>query len=326
MSATSTALTPRRIHLWQHWHAVGQMLRAYPPGTDAFVDHIRAAGFLARFAFRHVLAPLYFAREQGWVVRGADGAMAALMYLRREARQGICVLHIDDINVDARYRRQGLAERLMLLAEELARREQRPFLKLAVTAANTPAITLYRRLGYQDQHHRHFTYAPTAAAAHPPADTDLRLRPLSPQEAAAASRQFYRMEMRATAPAVADMMVAYYLWGGGAPKTGGRRYAIEHNGRPIGYGDAHRRRGQRNLRVSLLPELWGTESERQAIQLLTSAVQPDAAAATTFALQVPCAAHFDALCAGPHALASELGLVGRSHDRMIMVKVVEGVV
>src|SRR5258708_21630810 len=280
MRASVTALAPRRIHLRQARGAVGKILRAYPPGTDAFVDQIRAAGFLTRFAFLHVLAPLYFAREQGWTICCEDGEMAAIMYLRRDARQGIRILHIDDINVDAHYRRRGLAERLMSLAEELARREQRPFLKLAVTVANTPAVTLYRRLGYQDQHHRYFAYVPSAAAPHPLGDTELRLRPLSPRAAAEASRRFYRMEMQASTPAVGDMMASYYPWGGGAPKAGERRYAIERDGKQIGYGDLHRRRGQRNLRVSLLPELWGTAREQQAIQLLTSAVlgamRPDA--------------------------------------------------
>ena len=71
-------------------------------------------------------------------------------------------MHIDDINVDARYRRQGLAQRLLQLAEDLARNERRPFLKLAVTVGNTPAVTLYRRLGYQEQRHRYFTLVPSA--------------------------------------------------------------------------------------------------------------------------------------------------------------------
>jgi hypothetical protein len=65
------------------------------------------------------------------------------MYLRREGRQGIRVLHVDDLNVDPGSRGRGLAQQLLALAGDLARRERRPFLKLAVTVANTPAATLY---------------------------------------------------------------------------------------------------------------------------------------------------------------------------------------
>jgi hypothetical protein len=73
--------------------------------------------------------------------------------------------------------------------------------------------------------------------------------------------------------------------------------------------------------------VWSTDIERQAIQRLTSAVlsasgeghQDDT---TTFALHVPSAAHFDALCAGSPSLASELGFVEQSFERMIMAKVV----
>ncbi len=322
MSATaSTNIAVQRIRIWQHGCAVRQMVRAYPPGTDTLVDQIRSAGFLTRFLAQRILLPLYFAREQGWVIRGGRGEMAAIMYLRRNIRHGIPVMHIDDINVDARYRGHGFAQRLMHLAEELAQREQRPFLKLAVTVANTPAVTLYRRLGYQEQHHRYFTYAPSSAAIRPPSSTDITLRPIGGRPATEANQRFYRMEMRASAPAVADMMVAYYPRGAGGvgvPKAGERRFAIEQNGQQIGYADAYRWRGQWNLRLSLRPEVWGTESERQAIQLLSVAIGNTNGSA--IALHVPSAAHFDALCAGPDALARELGLVEQSYDRMIMIK------
>ena len=198
------------------------------------------------------------------------------MYVRRNERQGIRVLHIDDINVDARYRRHGLAQRLMSL-EELARREQRPFLKLAVTVANTPAVTLYRRLGYQEQQHRFVTYDPATSALRPPESSPIsRCALWGGDQHGKCIRSFYRMEMRASDPAVADMLVAYYPRGAGGvgvPRACTLRYAIELRGQQIGYGDAYRRGTRWNLRLNLTPAFWGTEDlERQAIQLLTSAV------------------------------------------------------
>jgi GNAT superfamily N-acetyltransferase len=191
------------------------MARAYPPGVDALVDRIRAAGVLTRFALQQLLLPFYFAREQGWAVPGARGELAAIMYLRREHRQGIRVLHIDDLTVEAQYRGRGLAQRLLQLADELAQREQRPFLKLAVTVANTPAVTLYRRFGYQDQHHHYFTFGSSTAAMRAPTATEVRLRPLRLREAWEAYQRFYRMELRASAPAVAELMAVYYPRGAG---------------------------------------------------------------------------------------------------------------
>src|SRR5258708_30384447 len=141
MSFSPSDMPVRPIRFWQHWRAVGQISRDYPPGADVLVDHIRASGFLTRFLVQSVLSPLYFAGEQGWAVRSEGGEMAAIIYLRRGARQGIRVLHVDNISVNARFQRLGLAQRLLALAEELARAEQRPFLKLAVTVANTPAVT-----------------------------------------------------------------------------------------------------------------------------------------------------------------------------------------
>jgi GNAT superfamily N-acetyltransferase len=312
----------RRIRLWQHGRAVRQMIRAYPPGVDALVDRLRSGGPLRRFALQRLLLPLYFAREEGWAVPGERGEMAAIMYLRRQQIQGIWVLHIDDINVDARYRRRGLAQRLLWLAEELARRERRPFLKLAVTVANTPAVTLYRRLGFQEQHHRYFTFDPSAAVMAPDAADDVRLRALRRRPAGQACQRFARMELRESAPEVGDMMAAYYLRA--ARGSGARRYAVEQGGEPVGYGEALRRGSEWRLRLSLRPDVWGTETERQAIRLLAAAVTGPGGRddRTTFALDVPSAAHCDALRAGSPSLASELGLVERTYDRMIMARVV----
>jgi GNAT superfamily N-acetyltransferase len=122
-------------------------------------------GFLRRFFLQRIAIPLYFVREQGWATHDACGELAAIMYLRRQERQGIRIMHIDDINVDTRYRRHGPAQHLLHLAENLARNEHRPFLQLAVTAGNTHAVTLYRRRGFQEQRHRYFTFVPSPQAA-----------------------------------------------------------------------------------------------------------------------------------------------------------------
>jgi ribosomal protein S18 acetylase RimI-like enzyme len=316
MPSPSPNLPVLLIRFWQHWRAVSQIYRAYPPGADAIVDHIRSMSFLTRFWYRFLLGPLYFASEQGWMVRGEHGDMAAIMYLRRGAHRGIHVLHIDDISVNADYRRLGLAHRLMMLAEELACREQRLFLKLAVTVANTPAVTLYRRLGYQEQHHRFFTYAPASSAQHLSLSGNVALRPLRRGQAAEALRRFYQLEVTASVPALAGMLVAYYPRT--VPKGATRLYSLEQSGQQIGCGVVYRQEARWNLDLSLRPDLWGSDSERQAILLLTKVIRHEPG--STIAVHVPSAAHFDALCTGANALARELGLVEQNYERMLMVK------
>ncbi len=311
----------RPIRFWQHWHAVATTFRAYPPGTDAFVDQIRSSGFLIRCAFLYLLAPLHFAREQGWTICDKHGKLAAIMYLRRGRRQGLRVMHIDDISVAANYRRLGLAQRLLALAEELANQERRPFLKLAVTVTNTSAVTLYRRLGYQEQHHDFFTWVPSSTALHLPVSTNLTLRSLRRREAARVFQRFYQAETTVSVPTLANLLVAYYPQGmgmTGVPLTGKRSYAILQGGKQIGYGDVYRKGARWNLRLSLYPQWWGTETERQAIFLLASTIGHEPVA--QIALSVPSKAHFDALRASLHSVADDLGLMEQSFDRMIMVK------
>jgi ribosomal protein S18 acetylase RimI-like enzyme len=316
----------QRIHFWQHGHAVGQMLRAYPPGVDALVDRIRAKGPFAGVALRQVLLPLYFAREQGWVIPGEHGEMAAIMYLRRQQRQGIRVMHVDDINVDERYRHRGLAQNLMQLAEELALCEQRPFMKLAVTVANTPAVTLYRRLGYQEQHHHYLTYDATVTTRTHQRTSDVQLRPLGQRAAWNANRDAYRAEVLASDPHLGAMMIAYYSRGAGGegiPKAGMPRYAIESRGRPVGYGDAYQKGAQWNLRLSLSPDMWGSEIEQQTIHALTRAVVNASTQNESgiVALHVPSTGHYNALYAGSMSLASEFHMQEQRYERMIMAKV-----
>jgi GNAT superfamily N-acetyltransferase len=319
--ASTEHLPLRRIRFWQHGRAVSQMVRAYPLGVDALVDRIHALGCFTRFLVQRLLVPLYFAREQGWVIAGERSEMAAIMYLRREQRQGIRVMHVDDINVDARYRQRGLARRLMQFAEELARREERPFLKLAVTVANTPAVRLYRSLGYQEQRSHYFTCTSAQFPPRPPAPDRLALQPLRRRQATATLQRVYEMELMASAPALAPMLATYYPLS--VMREAGRMYAIEQDGQLIGYGDCYYRAARWNVDLGLRPALWGTAQERQVIHRLMGALEDVRyAPGSGIALHLPSAAHFNALRAGTQSLAGEMGFVEQRYDRMIMAKVV----
>jgi GNAT superfamily N-acetyltransferase len=310
-------LPVRRIRFWEHGCAVRQMVRAYPPGVDALVDRIHSMGFLRRFLLQRIAVPLYFAREQGWGVRGANGELAAIMYLRRQERQGIRVMHIDDISVDARFRRQGLAQRLVQLAEELALAEHRPFLKLAVTVFNTPAVTLYRMQGFQEQRHRYFTFVPPVSLSVSLVPSDFQLRPLRKRQAKEAIRRVYEMEVKASAPALAPMLTAYYPLD--VPRKTQRMYAIEQDDKLIGFCDISHREARWNVDLGLHPALWGTEQERRLIHRLAYILEDlGHVSRSTVALHLPTTAHGDAL----RSLGREGDwmLTEQSYDRMIMAK------
>jgi ribosomal protein S18 acetylase RimI-like enzyme len=324
MPSSSPEMSMQPIRFWQHWRAVDRISHDYPPGADILVDQIRSSGFITQFLVHSLLAPLYFASEQGWAIRSEQGEMAAIMYLRRGASQGIRVLHIDELNVNVGFRGFGLAQRLLAFAEELARAEQRPFLKLAVTVANAPAVTLYRRFGYREQHHRFFTFVPSFAALHASKPADILLRLLPRGQAANVFKQFYQQEVTASTPKMAGLLLAYYPRGVnmiGIPIRRTRAYVIELKSKPIGYGAITQRRGQWTLRLSLLPKWWGTACEREVLYLLTSAIghQPG----STIVLHVPSTAHFEAICSGVPSLVNELDLIEQHSQRMVMVKCLE---
>lgn len=311
-----------RIHLWQTGRAMRHVLRAYPPGTDAMIDGIRASGFLKRFMFLRIYMPFYFAREQGWMIRGERGGMAAMMYLRHDNREGIRVLHVDEISVDASYRGRGYARRLMQLAEDIARAERLSFLKLAVTVANIPAVTLYHQLGYQELPHHYLTYQPGTVP--PPSQDPLgfALRPLDQRQAVAVMHRVGEMELNASMPALAPAILAHYPLR--VPSAAQRIYALDAGDQLVGYAMIDGRDGRWNLRVGLHPSLWGSESECHLLQRLTHLVTDDLggyAEESPVTLHVPSDAHIETLSAGPQFLATRLGLETHSYNRMVMAKV-----
>jgi hypothetical protein len=130
--------------------------------------------------------------------------------------------------------------------------------------------------------------------------------------------------LAAGAPTVAPLLTAYYPLH--VRKGVKQMYAIERGGQQVGYGDAQHRSGQWTLDLALRPELWGSDVERDAIHLLTSVIGPEASGhgeGALIALHLPCAAHFDALRAGPSSLARELGFSEQGYERIVMIKTLE---
>jgi ribosomal protein S18 acetylase RimI-like enzyme len=317
MPSTSVDLQMRPIRGLGHWRAVRQMLRDYAPGVDTLVDQLRAMRFPLGPVARDIAAPIYFSLEQGWALRGPHGEMAAIMYLRCQDRDGVGVVHVDDVNVSAEYRRQGLAQRLFAFADEVARRRQYRFVKLAVTVSNTPAVTLYRRLGYQDQHHLYFSAdAQALSTLATPTAGVARLQPLPRSTAAVQSRRMFRAEWEADIPDTAPVMVAYYAWG--TPRGALWMEAITHEGQEAGYWIGRQHGQSITVMLGLLPHLWGGEVEQDVLRVL--AERAGQFKGSQIRLWAMSGGHHRALRDGVASLAGAFGLTETSDERMIMVK------
>ena len=82
-----------------------------------------------------------------WVIDGKQGALAGALILL--TRRGSRIARIYSLVVGPEWRGQGLAQRLVHAAERYARQQDCTAISLEVREDNTPARTLYARLGYQ---------------------------------------------------------------------------------------------------------------------------------------------------------------------------------
>jgi hypothetical protein len=249
--------------------------------------------------------------------------MAAIMYLRDERYGGVGVIHVDDINVRAEYRGQGLARRLLALADDVARRKGYRFVTLEVQAGNTPALSLYRKLGYQEQHYRYFAADAEALAAQAgrppdaPAAGETRIRALARSRAIELSRRIFRAEREVDSPDTAPVMATYY-----APRLVRRPLwseALAHNSTDVGYWFARRDKQGIVVVLGLAPELWGGDAERGVLRVL--AARAGRYKGSQLRLWLMSGAHHRALTQGSAPLAEAFGLADTSDKRMIMVKV-----
>lgn len=131
-------------------------LRTYqPPDLDA-LQALDAVCFTPLFRFSRS-SMRRFAEAGNAIVRvayehsqgGAETCLAGFCVVHLErAPQAGKVGYVVTLDVDPRYRGQGLAQRLMGSLEGLAREGGADAMTLHVSVANESAIRLYERLGY----------------------------------------------------------------------------------------------------------------------------------------------------------------------------------
>ncbi|MBN2433028.1 MAG: GNAT family N-acetyltransferase/peptidase C39 family protein [Acidobacteria bacterium] len=79
-----------------------------------------------------------------------DGGTHLAGYILLLFRSGISLARLYSVAVDPRHQGRGLSRRLMTAGEEEARRRECAYIRLEVRPDNTPAIALYKKLGYRE--------------------------------------------------------------------------------------------------------------------------------------------------------------------------------
>ena len=230
---------PVRVSLSDSYAIAGLMCESLA-GVDLEFDAMTRTP-LQRWWVRHIHLPIYFHfLNEGWKLV-CDGSIAAYLYLLfgRES------CHVNDIGVVPAYRRRGLARLLMTFAERRALDRGLPAMTLAVTVHNTPAVNLYRSLGYRAAHHC-FWRGESARLPTTPRRA-VRRRELSPEQRVGPFREFWARSLEAAGLPAAALLAdqARYWW-----TPAGRGFELwGDEPEPLGYADLLRVEGVTELRI-----------------------------------------------------------------------------
>lgn len=150
---TDSSLTVRVVRVDyqnpEHAQAVVAMLDAYAS------DPMGGGEGLSAYAKAH-LVPALAARPQAYSVLAFEGEQDDLPVGLVNCIEGFStfacrpLVNVHDVAVLARCRGQRIGERMLALAEDIARERGACKLTLEVLSGNQGAVTLYRRIGFEN--------------------------------------------------------------------------------------------------------------------------------------------------------------------------------
>jgi ribosomal protein S18 acetylase RimI-like enzyme len=316
LGKTQEALRITPLAFWEHWKTVGLMYRNYRDNDPVFE---RLMGGKLQWPFaRFVRGPVYYwLANRGYGLRNGR-ELAGQMYLQHRK----FLMHINDLEVNEGFRGRGYSYKMMQYAEEEARHLGCRFMTLGVTLSNTRAVKLYRKLDYQEQHHRHFFLSrphvvlPPEHTPVPAGFRSINLRPLKQKEAKANLYRFFEMEQHASNPETAPVWESYYR--PHIPDAGqGNSFSVHFmNGPAEGHVDFYdwSTRGIR-WRVYLSPERWGKPEEKIVLEMLLHHGRGN----TYQWVSIGSEQHHRQVL----LQAQQLGLVERNGERMLMIKILD---
>jgi len=325
-----TCLHIQPLKFWQNWLTVRYMFRNYPTGLDAAWD-AEVRGILRRVFKRFVDVPFYLAfKNEGYSLR-LGSQLVGLLYLQHPP----LVTHINDIEINAAYRRQGYSRRLLDFAEQRAHQLNKKYMTLAVTLSNKRAFNIYTRNGYLEQHDHFYQLqrwwwsesqpAPLVTSAITTSRYQLEvkaqhptLRRLGRAEAEVNLLRFFKLETEITNPLTGEVWLRHYPPQLPTRKQG-RSYALSLSVRSEKLPES---RGQADLfeygdwlrwRLYLDPTRWDAPAIKALLELLID--QTDRRTTLTIAFGS------SEMHNRAQSLARELGLQERASERTLMIKI-----
>jgi GNAT superfamily N-acetyltransferase len=179
---------------------ITRMAYANMAGVDEDFSRL-ASNRLSRWA-GYFMLPLYLS----WAGQGykalLDGRILGCAFLDLRERSG-CVFNV---NVNADYRRRGVATELMAHLEHVTRSKKRYWMALQVDKVNPPAWKLYERLGYRPYHPYFLRHRQVRGLVLPAPVAPVAVEPLG-RHGRKAFRQLLALE-RSTGDSWADRVVA----------------------------------------------------------------------------------------------------------------------
>ena len=130
-------------------------LRAPQPGDVLTLEEAECVCFIDPWPGRYFLSEMFASGRFNRVLVGPDGVLAAYLFSAWQYLD----LHVLKVATLPAYRREGLARRLMDLAESHAKEHQGESVTLEVRERNLPAIAMYGVLGYAGVGRRRGYYA-----------------------------------------------------------------------------------------------------------------------------------------------------------------------
>lgn len=153
--------------------AITRMVYANMTGVDERFTQL-TRGLLGRWLGYGLLPAYLWFSGDGYKALVA-GELVGCAYLYRRQLSG----YVFNVSVNKRYRRYGIGRMLMNHLEEAVQREGLDWVALHVDKDNTPALTLYHNLGYQ-QYHPYYLQR-VAQGPLPEVSVELRLQPIDRQ-------------------------------------------------------------------------------------------------------------------------------------------------
>jgi ribosomal protein S18 acetylase RimI-like enzyme len=144
MTEPSLTIRPFEAAEWPAWRAL--RLRALADSPDAFGARLADAQARPDETWRQLLAQTVASPDRLPLLAEVAGMPAGLAWAQHEA--GIVVLY--QVWVAPEQRGHGIAHALLTRAMDWARDRGAAALELDVTAGDTPAMRLYRRLGFEN--------------------------------------------------------------------------------------------------------------------------------------------------------------------------------